>query len=118
MGSSRLSFTDLYPEIGRIPVSSPRRPKRVQEPLGAPARGSKNTPAYNLHSYPTKVPPEAIAPFLAHYTRPGDLVVDSFAGSGMTGLASQRLGRNALLNDLGFGAAHLAFNLVTPCDAA
>ena len=32
--------------------------------------------------------PEAIAPFINHYTKPGDVVVDPFCGSGMTGVAA------------------------------
>ncbi|MDF1597028.1 MAG: DNA methyltransferase [Acidimicrobiia bacterium] len=39
---------------------------------------------YKAHSYPTKVPHEVIAKFILHYTRPGDVVLDGFAGTGMT----------------------------------
>jgi DNA modification methylase len=46
--------------------------------------------AYNCHSYLTKVPVGAIRPFIETFTRPGDLVADIFAGSGMTGLAAAR----------------------------
>jgi len=63
----------------------------------AAIRGGKGTPVYLAHSYPTKVPPEAIEPLIEHFTRPGDVVVDSFAGSGMTGVAAMRLGRHAYL---------------------
>lgn len=79
-------------------------------------RGVKSTPIYLAHSYPTKVPPEAIVPYIEHYTAPGQVVLDPFAGSGMTGVAARLAGRHALLNDLSVGAAHLAFNHVTPCD--
>jgi DNA modification methylase len=72
--------------------------------------------AYNAHSYPTKVPPEAIEPFLLHYTKPGDTVLDPFCGSGMTGLAARRTGRHAVLNDLSTLALHLAYNHTEPCD--
>jgi hypothetical protein len=34
------------------------------------------------------VPPQAIARYILHYTQPGDLVLDPFAGSGMTGVAA------------------------------
>lgn len=87
-----------------------------REPLLREIRGVKSTPVYLAHSYPTKVPPEAIIPYIEHYTRPGDVVLDPFAGSGMTGVAARYAGRHALLNDLSVGAAHLAYNHCAPCD--
>ena len=77
----------------------------------------KTSRAYNAHSYPTKVPPEAIEPYIAYYTQPGDVVLDPFCGSGMTGLAARRSGRRVVLNDLSPLAAHLAYNHSTRCDS-
>lgn len=90
----------------------------VAEPLAVPSRGSKSTPAYLAHSYPTKVPPEAIEPYLLYHTRPYDIVLDPFCGSGMTGLAARRTGRRAVLNDLSVAAVHLAANAARPADPA
>ncbi|HEX5114789.1 MAG TPA: DNA methyltransferase [Pseudonocardiaceae bacterium] len=45
-------------------------------------------PLYNAFSYPTKISPEAIALFVATHTAPGDTVLDTFAGSGSTGIAA------------------------------
>ncbi|NMA61209.1 MAG: site-specific DNA-methyltransferase, partial [Firmicutes bacterium] len=42
----------------------------------------------NAHTYPTKVPHKAIVRYLLHYTRPGDVIYDAFAGTGMTGIAA------------------------------
>jgi DNA modification methylase len=111
-----IGFEDLYPGIGALPERRQGPPKRVATPLSEPIRGRKNTAAYNAHSYPTKVPPEAIEPFIERHTSRGHIVLDPFCGSGMTGLAARRLGRTAVLNDLSHGAAHLAWNMVTPCD--
>lgn len=52
----------------------------------------KTDPIYNAHSYHTKVPYKAIMRYILHYTEPGDIVFDGFAGSGMTGIASQMCG--------------------------
>ncbi|MGA2530861.1 MAG: DNA methyltransferase [Acidimicrobiales bacterium] len=52
----------------------------------------KSSLSYKAHSYPTKVPHEAIMRFLLHYTEPGDLVLDGFCGTGMTGVAAQACG--------------------------
>lgn len=95
-------------------------PSLSKTPSAAPVNisisGRRNSALYTAHSYHTKVPPEAITPFLEHFTRPGDLVLDMFCGSGMTGVAAAMTGRNAILNDLSPAAAHLAWNHTNPCD--
>lgn len=83
-------------------------------------RTKKDTTTYNAHSYPTKVPPEGIVPFIDYYTKPGDVVLDPFCGSGMTGLGvrmqSAKTGqeKSVILNDLGTAATHIAFNYNNP----
>ena len=49
----------------------------------------KEDPIYFAHYYSTKVPPQGIVPLLMHYTQPGDVVMDAFCGTGMTGIAAQ-----------------------------
>jgi DNA modification methylase len=78
--------------------------------------GGRNSTFYLAHSYHTKVPPEAITPFLEHYTKPGDVVLDPFCGSGMTGVAAALIGRRAILNDLSPAAIHLSWNHTRPCE--
>jgi len=81
----------------------------------------KNDPLYFLHFYSTKVPPDAIIPFILHYTSPGDIVLDGFCGTGMTGVAAQLCGdasrvankgkvgeRRAILSDLSPAAGFIA----------
>ena len=58
-------------------------------PFAADVVEGKGNAFYKAHSYPTKVPHPAIMRFILHYTRPGDVVLDGFAGSGMTGVAAQ-----------------------------
>jgi 16S rRNA G966 N2-methylase RsmD len=57
-------------------------------------------PVHVFHPYHTKVPPRVIQTLIEHYTQPGELVLDVFAGSGMTGVAARDAGRDALLIDL------------------
>ena len=68
----------------------------------------RTDPIYNCHSYLTKVPIDAIAPFIRTFTRPGEIVADFFAGSGMTGLAALTLGRDARLSDISVLGQHIA----------
>ncbi len=59
-----------------------------REPFAADVSEGKNDPVYMAHSYHTKVPPKAIVRYILHYTQPGDVVLDGFSGSGMTGVAA------------------------------
>ena len=61
----------------------------AREPLAIDVSVGKFDPLYKAHSYHTKVPHLAIVPSILHYTEPGDLVLDGFCGSGMTGVAAQ-----------------------------
>lgn len=64
-----------------------------REPFAVDVSEGKTDAYYKLHGYHTKVPHLAIVPSILHYTKPGDLVLDGFAGSGMTGVAAQWCGR-------------------------
>ena len=60
----------------------------VCEPYAADVSEGKRNPIYGGHSYHTKVPHPAIMRYLFHYTNPGDIVYDGFAGTCMTTVAS------------------------------
>ena len=96
------------PKSTRLPGRTRQLPKRLDV--------RKTSSSYRAHSYHTKMPPEAIRPFIASFTRPGELVFDPFCGSGMTGVAAQIEGRNALLSDVSPAAVHISRNYTTPCD--
>lgn len=104
----------------------------VTEPYAADVSEGKNNPIYNAHSYHTKVPHPAIMRYILHYTQPGDIVFDGFAGTGMTGVAASMCGnpdadfkyrleketpdvkwgtRNAICGDLSPAATYISFNL-------
>jgi len=72
----------------------------------------RTDPVYNAHGYLTKVPEAAIRPFIERHTKPGDTVLDPFAGSGMTGVAAFILGRNAELSDISVLGRHIGENLL------
>lgn len=90
---------------------------------------------YGAFPYPTKISPEAIALHIAAHTKPGDTVLDGFAGSGTTGVAAllcedptdelkaeaKRLGldvtwgsRNAVLYEISALGAFIARTLTSP----
>jgi hypothetical protein len=104
-------------------------------PFAADVRSPGRSDFYNFHYYLTKVPPEAIVGLILHYTMPGDLVLDPFCGSGMTGVASQMCAhpdsltlatvpgsvegvRPTILGDLSPAACHISTNYTHPAEAA
>jgi adenine-specific DNA methylase len=93
-------------------------PKHVAEPYAASISAGKNTYVYDAHTYHTKVPPRGIELLIDYYTRPGDVVLDPFCGSGMTGVAATQKGRKVILSDLSPAAAFIAYNLTTPITQA
>lgn len=113
--SNKSSASKLREEPATAPVGPPGS---VQQPFSGSIRAGKNTYVYDAHTYHTKVPPEGIAKLLEYYTKPGEIVLDPFCGSGMTGVAAGNLGRRALLSDLSPAAAFIARHLNTPVDAA
>ncbi len=114
----------------------------VREPMAIDVSVGKTDPIYKAHSYHTKVPHLAIVPSILHFTEPGDIVLDGFAGSGMTGVAAQWCGtapaayrhqvelewkkggkaspkwgaRRAVLNDLSPAATFIGSNYNIPFD--
>ncbi|MCL5972244.1 MAG: site-specific DNA-methyltransferase [Firmicutes bacterium] len=85
-------------ETQRPPINAPYH----REPYAADVSEGKNDPIYNAHSYHTKVPHKAIMRYVLHYTNPGDIVFDGFAGTGMTGVAAQLCGDRAVVESLGY----------------
>jgi len=107
------------------------------EPFSADVSEGKYEPIYKLHPYHTKVPHKAIMRYILHYTKPGDLILDGFSGTGMTGVAAQLCGnpdaefklmmelqekniawgvRKAILNDLSPAATFFAHNFTSSVD--
>ena len=58
--------------------------------------------------YPTQKPVRLLERIVAASSRPGDLVLDAYAGSGTTGVAAARLGRRWLLVDRNPAAVEIA----------
>src|SRR5208283_3720437 len=87
-------LNDFIREWEKEKETIPNRKKnfKVDEPYASDISEGKNNPIYNAHSYHTKVPHPAIMRYILHYTQPGDIIFDGFAGTGMTGVAAQICG--------------------------
>lgn len=85
-------------------------------PFDQPITTTKATAIYNLHAYWSKKPHDAIQQYIRHYTKPGDLLLDPFCGSGGTALAVLMEGRAAIAIDLSPAATFITKNYCTPVD--
>lgn len=131
--------------IAEWEAEKPEKPEDYQyhrEPFATDVSEGKTHAVYRAHSYHTKVPHLAIVPSILHYTEPGDIVLDGFSGSGMTGVAAQWCGappddykqelehkwkqeshsspkwgeRHCVLNDLSPAATSISSNYNIPFD--
>jgi DNA modification methylase len=81
-----------------------------------PIETTKATAIYNMHTYWSKKPHDAIRQYIRHYTQQGDLVLDPFCGSGGTALAALMEGRKAIAIDRSPAATFITKNYCTPVD--
>ena len=88
------------------------------EPINITVSAGKNTYSYDAHPYHTKVPPQGIAEILRQYLPAGGIVLDPFAGSGMTGVAARAMGLDVILNELSPAASFIAYHMTTEFDPA
>lgn len=78
---------------------------------------TKVTSTYNLHTYWSKKPHDAIRQYIRHYTEENQIVLDPFCGSGGTSLAALVEGRKAVAIDRSPAATFITKNYCLPVDA-
>lgn len=91
-------------EVDRLPYMAPKlvskeKAARGKLPTDTWWHTIVPTNSYEKTGYPTQKPFGILRRIVAASSRPGDLVVDFFAGSGTTGAAALKLGRRFLLID-------------------
>jgi site-specific DNA-methyltransferase (adenine-specific) len=65
----------------------------------------------NMHGravHPTEKPPGILEPLIRYSTKPGDTILDPFAGSGSSGVTAKALGRKAVLIEADEAYAEIA----------
>lgn len=93
-----------YDDIDRIPylapdLVSPEKASRGKTPTDVWWQTIVSPTGKEKTGYPTQKPVRILERIVRVHSDPGDLVVDPFAGSGTTGEAAARLGRDYLLVD-------------------
>lgn len=83
------------------------------EPINRPILNSKNTEErkmYKVHKYWARKPWSVVNKYISHFTKEGELILDPFAGSGVTGIEAIANKRKAILIDLNPAAVFIAKN--------
>ena len=100
--------------------ASPHDPAAGDYPakaLSGMVRTTRHSAVYSMHSYHQgKKPHDAIRQYIRHFSRPGELVLDPFCGSGGTALAAMLEGRTAIALDRSPAAVFIAQNYCTAID--
>ena len=116
------NYTFNYDEVERIPYMAPglvgpekaargKTPTDVWWHTIVPTNGKEKT------GYPAQKPLGIVERIVRVHSNPGDLVLDFFAGSGTTGEAAAKLGRNFIMIDDNPEAIRVMANRLTPYDA-
>ena len=108
-------------------------------PYAFDVKEGRHEPIYLAHTYHAKVPYRAVMRYILAYTDPGDLVLDGFSGSGMSGVAAsfcenipsdiaeelqadsivyKEGARRSVISDLSPAATFISSNYNVPSDAA
>lgn len=95
-----------------------QRPPTAVAPVGPCPElpvSTKTDKSYTLHTYHSKVPVSTLAHLIDHYCAPGDVVLDCFCGSGVTGVACANVSAggkpvHAVLLDLSPAATFITYN--------
>lgn len=82
---------------------------------------TKTEQSYTLHTYHSKIPTSTLAHLIDHFCVAGDVVLDCFCGSGVTGVACANVTARgkavrAVLVDLSPAATFITYNYLFPVD--
>jgi 16S rRNA G966 N2-methylase RsmD len=75
-----------------------------------------HTPEYLMHKYWARKPHNVVAEYIKHYSKEGEIILDPFAGSGVTATEAIKLGRKGIAIDLNPIATFIAKSTIVPID--
>jgi hypothetical protein len=75
-----------------------------------------HTPMYLMHKYWARKPHNVVGEYIEHYSKRGEIVLDPFAGSGVTAIEALRRGRKAIAIDIDPIATFITRMTLKPID--
>jgi len=83
-----------------------------QDHITRPIFPHNHTPEYLMHKFWSRKPHNIVAAYIANYSKPGEVVLDPFGGSGVTLNEALRLGRHAVSFDANPLATFISRNTI------
>lgn len=77
-----------------------------------------HTPMFLMHKYWARKPHNVVREYVEAYSKPGEIVLDPFVGSGVTAIEAMRSGRKAVAIDLSPVAIFVTRNTLMPMNLA
>ncbi|MDI6654895.1 MAG: DNA methyltransferase [Candidatus Hydrothermarchaeota archaeon] len=74
--------------------------KQVVEDINHALVAKTHTPMYLMHKYWARKPHNVVREYIEHYSKPNEIVLDPFCGSGVTAIEAMKTGRKAIAIDL------------------
>lgn len=71
---------------------------------------------FGVHGYFTRQSWDILQHYIKHFTKPGDIVLDPFGGTGVTAIESLMIGRKAIHLDINPLSPFIVNSLITPTD--
>jgi 16S rRNA G966 N2-methylase RsmD len=98
------------------PLTEPQFDYRALKPLSEIRKVEKQSAKrhFGVHGYFTKQAYGVVQRYIANFTKPGDVVLDPFGGSGVTLVEALMLGRKAIHVDLNPLSVFIVGNLIAP----
>lgn len=87
-------------------------PKHINHALVAKA----HTPMYLMHKFWARKPHNVVREYIEHYSKPSEIVLDPFVGSGVTAIEAIKAGRKVIAFDLNPIAIHITKSTLVPYD--
>jgi DNA modification methylase len=89
----------------------------MHKPIDRSLTAESHPAHYLMHKYWARKPFNIVRSYIEHFTGPGDIVLDPFAGSGVTLIESLIIGRKAIAIDINPAASLITEATVIPFDA-
>jgi len=90
--------------------------KLIEHPIDVSIPPESHPAYYLMHKYWARKPSNVVRRYIEYYTAPGDIVLDPFAGSGVTLIEALLCGRRAVAVDLNPVACLIMEASITPVD--